>query len=83
MLMMIKDQESKNKLIKKSSQRRFRNKNRHAFATHQESVDSFIIFLFNDMNQLIADDEDEKNEMKKSDTIMLFLKTFIFFQKIK
>ena len=80
---MIKDQELRNKLIKKFSQRRFRSKNRHASATHQESVDSFIIFLFNDTNQLIANDEDEKNEMKKSDTIMLFLKTFIFFQKIK
>ena len=80
---MIKDQKSKNKLIKKSSQRRFRNKNRRAFATHQESIDSFIIFFLNDMNQLIANNENEKNEMKKSNTIMLFLKTFIFFQKIK
>ena len=76
---MIKDQKSKNKLIKKSSQRRFKSKNRHVSATHQESIDSFIIFLLNDMNQLIANDEDEKNEMKKLNTIMLFLKTFIFF----
>ena len=80
---MIKNQESKNKLIKKFSQRRLKNKNQHVSATHQESVDSFIIFFLNDMNQLIANDKNEKNEMKKLNTIMFFLKTFTFFQKIK
>ena len=79
MLTITKDQKSKNKLTKKLLQRRFKSKSQHVFATHQESVDSFIIFFFNNMNQLIADDENEKNEMKKSNTIMFFFKTFIFF----
>ena len=70
-------------MIKKSSQRRFRNKSQHASATYQELNDSFIIFLINDIDQLIEEDEDEKNETEKSDTIILFSKKFIFFQEFK
>ena len=83
MLIMFKDQESKNKLIKKFFQRRFKSKSRHASATYQELNNSFIIFLVNDTNQLIEEDEDEKNETKESDTTMLFFKEFIFFQEFK
>ena len=80
---MFKNQKSKNKLIKKFSQRRFKSKNRHVSATYQKLNDSFIIFLVNDINQLIEENEDEKSETEKSDTIMLFFKKFIFFQKFK
>ena len=83
MFTMFKDQESKNKLIKKSFQRRFKSKSRHVSATYQELNDSFIIFLVNDIDQLIEENEDEKSETKKSNTIMLFSKKFIFFQKFK
>ena len=80
---MFKDQESKNKLIKKFFQRRFKSRSRHVFATYQELNDSFIIFLFNNMNQLIKKDEDKESEIKRLNTIMLFSKTFIFFQEFK
>ena len=79
MLTIFKDQESKNKLIKKSFQRRLKNRNRHVSATYQELNDSFIISFINDTNQLIKENEDEKNETEKSNTIMFFSKTFIFF----
>ena len=80
---MFKNQESKNKLIKKFFQRRLKNRSRHVFATYQKLNNSFIISLLNNTNQLVEEDEDEKSEAKKSNTIMLFSKTFIFFQKFK
>ena len=78
----------KNKLIKKSFERRFKNRNRHSFATHAEPVETFIMFLFNDMNQSIADDNYEKEKSIKifntsvlrSNTIMFYFKTINFFQ---
>ena len=83
MLTMSKNQESKNKLIKKSSQRRLKSKSRHASATYQELNDLFIIFLVNDIDQLIEEDEDEKSEAERLNTTMLFFKKFIFFQESK
>ena len=79
---------SKDKLIKKSFKRHFRNRSRHSFATHAESVEIFIMSLFNDMNQSIADDKNEKEKSIKisdtsvlrSDTIMFYFKTINFFQ---
>ena len=70
-------------MIKKSYQRRFKSRNRHVSVTYQELKDAFIIFLVNDINQLIEEDKNEKNEIEKSDTIIFSFKTFIFFQKFK
>ena len=50
----------KNKLIKKFSERHFKSKNQHFFATHAESFEVFIMSFFNNMNQLIADNNYEK-----------------------
>ena len=70
----------KNKLIKKFFEHHFKNKSRHFFATHVKSVDFVITFLFNDTNQSIVNDEDEKNELiKLFDTLVLRSNTIIFF----
>ena len=77
----------KDKLIKKFFERPFKNKSRHSFATHAESVEIFIMFFLNDMNQSIADDNYEKKKSIKifdtsilrSDTIMSYFKTINFF----
>ena len=78
----------KDKLIKKSSEHHFKSKNRHFFATHAESVEILIIFFFNDTNQSIANDRNEKKKLIKifdtsilrSDTIMSYFKMINFFQ---
>ena len=78
----------KNKLIKKSFERQFKSKNRHSFATHAELIEIFIMFLFNDTNQSIANDNYEKKKSIKifntsilrSNTIMFYFKTINFFQ---
>ena len=79
---------SKNKLIKKPFERRLKNKSWHFFATHAESVETFIMFFFNDTNQSIADDKNEKKKSIKifntsilrSNTTMFYFKTINFFQ---
>ena len=78
----------KDKLIKKFSERRLKSKSRHFFATHAESVEAFIMFLFNDTNQSIANDRNEKEKSIKifdtsilrSNTIMSYFKAINFFQ---
>ena len=78
----------KDKLIKKFFERRFKSKNRHSFVTHAKSIEIFIMFLFNDTNQSIADDKNEKKKLIKIfdmsilrlDTIMFYFKTINFFQ---
>ena len=80
MFTIFKNQKSKNKLIKKSSQRCFKNRNHNASVIF---FDSFIISFFNDINQLIENNKNEKSEAKKLNMIILFFKIFIFFQKFK
>ena len=80
---MFRNQKSKNKLIKKSSQRHLQSRNDYAFTTSQELVNLFIISLLNNTNQLIKNDENEKSETERSNTTILFFKIFIFFQKFK
>ena len=78
----------KDKLIKKSFKRRLKSRNWRFFATHAKSVETFIMFFFNDMNQSIANDKDkEKKSIKifntsilRSNTIMFYFKTINFFQ---
>ena len=73
----------KDKLIKKSSERRFKNRNRYSFATHAELVEIFIIFLLNHINQSIANDKNEKKKsIKISDTSILRLDTIMFYFKM-
>ena len=77
----------KDKLIKKSFKHRFKSRSRHFFATHAKSVEFFIMFLFNDTNQSIANDKNEKEKSIKvfdtpilrSDTIMSYFKMINFF----
>ena len=77
----------KDKLIKKSFEHHLKSKNRHFFATHAESVEIFIMSFFNDMNQSIADDKNEKEKsieisdtsILRSDTIMFYFKMINFF----
>ena len=74
---------SKDKLIKKSSERRFKSRNRHFFATHAELVEAFIMFFFNDMNQSIANDKNKKEKLIKIfDTSILRLNTIMFYFKM-
>ena len=78
----------KDKLIKKSFEYRFKSKNRHFSATHAESIEIFIMFLFNNINHSIANNKNKKKKSIKisdtsilrSNTIMSYFKTINFFQ---
>ena len=70
----------KDKLIKKFSERHFKNKSRHSFATHVKSVDFVITSFLNNINQLIMNNENEKDEsIKVSDTFILRSDTIMSF----
>ena len=55
-------EESKNKVNKKSSNRRLKSRNRYSSATNLKSFDLLVIFLFNDTNQSTAKDKNKKSE---------------------
>ena len=74
---------SKNKVNKKSSNRRLRSRSRYFSAINLKSFDSFVIFLFNDTNQSTAEDKNEKSEqIKMSDSMKSYFKIISFFQNV-
>ena len=80
---MFNRKESKNKVNKKSFNRRFKSKSRYSSATNLESFDFFVIFLFNDINQSTTKDKNEKSEqIKMSNTMKSYFKIISFFQNV-
>ena len=76
-------EESKNKVNKKFSNRRFKSRSRYSSATNLKSFDSLVISLFNDTNQSTAKNKNEESEqIKMSDTMKSYLKTISFFQNV-
>ena len=76
-------EESKNRVNKKSSNRRLRSRSRYSSATNLKSFDSLVIFLLNDTNQSTAKNKNEKSEqIKMSNTMKSYFKTISFFQNI-
>ena len=55
-------EESKNKVNKKSFNRRFKSRNRYSSATNLESFNFFVISLFNDTNQSTTENKNEESE---------------------
>ena len=80
---MFSREESKNKINKKSFNRRFKSKDRYSSAINLKSFDLFVIFLFNDTNQSTAKNKNEESEqIKMSDTMKSYFKTISFFQNV-
>ena len=76
-------EESKIRMNKKSFNRRLKSRSRYSSATNLKSFDLFVIFLFNDTNQLITENKNEKSkQIKVLDTIKLYSKTISFFQNV-
>ena len=59
---MFNKEELKNKVDKKSFNRRFRSRSRYSSATNLKSFDFLVIFLLNDTNQSTAENKNEKSE---------------------
>ena len=79
-LIMSSREKSKNKVNKKSFNRRLKSRNRYSSATNLKSFDFLVLFLFNDTNQSTAENKNEKSEqIKMSDTIKSYFKTISFF----
>ena len=70
-------------MIKKFSQRCFKSKNHHVSVIFQELIDLFIIFFLNNTNELIENNKNKESKAEKLNTIILFSKIFIFFEKFK
>ena len=80
---MFNRKELKNKVSKKSFNRRLKSRNRYSSALNLESFDFFVISLFNDTNQSTAKNKNEKSEqIKMSNTMKSYFKTINFFQNV-
>ena len=77
---MFSREELKNKVNKKSFNRRLESRNRYSSATKLELFDLLVIFLFNNINQSTAEDKNKKSEQRKmSDTMRSYFKIISFF----
>ena len=82
-LIMFNKEESKNRINKKSFNRRLKSRNRYSSATNLKSFNSFVIFLLNDTNQSTAKNKNKENEqIKMLNTIKSYFKAISFFQNI-
>ena len=80
---MSNKKESKNKVDKKSFNRRLRSRSRYSFITNLKSFDFLVIFLFNDTNQSTTKDKNEESEqIEMSNTMKSYFKTISFFQNV-
>ena len=80
---MSNKKELKNKVDKKSSNRRLRSRNRYSSVTNLESFNFLVISLFNDTNQSVVENKNEKSkQIKMSNTMKSYFKTINFFQNV-
>ena len=80
---MFNREKSKNKVNKKSFNRRFKSRNRYFYVTNLKSFNFFVISLFNDIKQSTAKYKNEKSEqIKMSNTMKLYFKAINFFQNV-
>ena len=80
---MFNRKESKNKINKKSFNRRLKSRNRYSSVTNLKSFDFFVIFLLNDTNQSTTKNKNEENEqIKMSNTMKSYFKAINFFQNV-
>ena len=80
---MFSKEKSKNKVNKKSFNRRLKSRNRYSFTINLESFNFFVISLFNDINQSTTENKNEQNEqIKISNTMKSYFKTISFFQNV-
>ena len=80
---MFNRKESKNKVNKKSFNRRLKSRNRYSSVINLKSFDLLVISLLNDTNQSTTENKNEKSEqIKMSNTMKLYFKTISFFQNV-
>ena len=80
---MFNKEKLKNRVNKKSFDRRLKSRSQYFSATNLKSFDLFIIFLLNDTNQLTAKNKNkESKQIKMLDTMKSYFKTINFFQNV-